>query len=686
MESLQDELDEARKSLSRTEEKLRKLEELESRKAEHQSSSHPTSLLDRLRSLNDAVESLELVRELSQWRETIKEVSPPTLGQDSRRCTELAAILCRHARHGLLVKMFQDEYQPLYRYVRAQLLLNIRQSLRRIKYPSDDATVVLVREVEALSDNDETVSAYMVWLTRVQIEHQKLQAHIDGTPLFAAKLESVVELCRPLVERVSFHFLQPSEDRLSSTRIDRLPEWLFNYVRKNIFEGGPWDFVGKVASILQMEVFLFQFLNEICQLTSFVLAQRNFFRHDKIVGWKSNPILLAGAIEQLLSFDTYIRELVRLEVYPLGLSQFHIAEDEELFLWFLNHELEWAISTLFDTPVSTETSPRRISPRAELFCALIYSIMTKASVFATPSRYIAHVGVPLCQHFLDAIHESSIELRGLLTQRRIISSEDLEKNLECWMELINGTHMAAIRLNQGTARYQVDHDLSRVGRSMDRLRDALVDECSSTLVDTVIMERAKLASYLLRASHVLALEEAVEENSDDISPDLQESLAVFSKVLRVCVDIPSSKEQDELKSIISFAPMAIRSNVTDRMADKLLEVALDAHGMTPDIELSGAKTFHRDVRGLFGSPPLPPLAMRLLDVTTFMSMDNKPFQEMKLAISGLLHQTPVSGPLLYEEFVQDGTLLDEAVLMVRAKGYTWIHLEDVVSILNRRQR
>lgn len=670
MTYLHEELEKATTKLEQAERKLQQVN-----KANHGLVKHPRL---RLNELNEEVESLDLVRALALWHEGHTE--SPTLFQDASHCIALGQLLIEHNKTSLLQHVFEKEYQPLHSFVRPQLLLNLRRLLRTIKYPSKEATLLLKAEMNSFSEDETSAMACAVWLTRLQITHEQLQARITGIQSVARKLESVVELCRPIVERVIFHFLQESDERISSTRIDRLPEWVLNFIRETALTG-PWEFVEEIASVLNNETVMFQFLNEICQLASYVIVQRNFFRHEKIVGPRSTPILLSGAIEQLLSFDSTIRDLVVLDVYPISLSQSLVVEDEELWNWFLTSERRWALSTLFDTPVFSDIAPRRVSPRAELFSAIIHSIQSKAALFVTGSPYIARVGVPVCQDFLNAIHESSTELRGLLGQRKLLSIEDLVKNLEAWVDLINGTHMAAMRLNQVDNR--VEHELSRVGRSMERLRDAIVDECCSTLVETIIMERAKLASYLMRCSHMLSLDDA-SEDIVELSPDLQEPNAVFSTIVTVCADGTSAKHHEEIGSVTSFAPLAIRSNVTDRMAEKFLEVALDAHGMTPDITLSGARRFHRDMLTLFGSPPLPSLTLRLFDVTRFMKMDPKPFKELKRAISGLVQPLPSLDSLHYEAFENDGTVLDEAISMLRAKGYAWMYLEDALSIFNRR--
>jgi hypothetical protein len=259
-----------------------------------------------------------------------------------------------------------------------------------------------------------------------------------------------------------------------------------------------------------------------------------------------------------------------------------------------------------------------------------------------------------------------------------------------WIELINGTQAAAVSLLKGTAPQfgmvslptivaAGDYDLARVGRSFERLREVLVDESSTTIVETLLMERARLASYLMRCSHVLASRDVVDNKG--LSPDLYDVANIFSLVIGKCNETDGFS--DELDQ---FAPAAIRLNVIDRLADKFLEVCLDAHAMTPDLVLQGCLVVAEDVNTLFNGLRSS-LADRLLDVTKFMTMDNKSMHGLRMALFGL-SQTPNAPeelPLLnYAQFASDGTLLDEATSMIRAKGYG-VHLEDAISILNRRR-
>uniref|UniRef100_A0A7S1Y6J6 Uncharacterized protein n=1 Tax=Grammatophora oceanica TaxID=210454 RepID=A0A7S1Y6J6_9STRA len=155
-------------------------------------------------------------------------------------------------------------------------------------------------------------------------------------------------------------------------------------------------------------------------------------------------------------------------------------------------------------------------------------------------------------------------------------------------------------------------------------------------------------------------------------------------------------QEDDLHAIVQFGPNSLRVNITNRLADKFLEVCLDVQGMTPDLALEGCKAFAQDLNELmmFGGSSnskssssqehtLPPFAKRLEDVVNLMSMDTKPLRDLKMALGGL-GAGGLSPVLSYTAFSQDGTLMEEAMSMLRAKGFAWIHLEDAISVLNRR--
>ena len=401
---------------------------------------------------------------------------------------------------------------------------------------------------------------------------------------------------------------------------------------------------------------------------------------------------------------------------------------------------------------------------------------TDTSVFDPGAEYVRYIAVPLCTAFVDAIHEASTDLRNLLFQQPIgmmggrssslVNLDDLSSNIQEWIELINGTHMSGLVLirqddwhkqqqqppqssrsqqqQQGivpaggshtTTRGKswTDHDLARFGQSLERLEMVLVEEFAASFVETILMDRAKLASYLMMASHVLASENWGDDGDDDdfdngnpmetsfgggstkqqgveghdeLSPELKETNVVLAQFLNVCDkavgprsgdsngqrdgdgDVPS----DLPSQVVRFAPSAMRDHVLNRLADKFMEVALDVHSVTPDIYQTGATVFARDVRTILGGSVSGdecnsssynelPLLQRLLDLTRLMSMNTSSLQGLAHALGGL-----TGGVFLDpEDFASDGTLQQEAMSMIQAKGFKWLELDDVISVLNRRR-
>jgi hypothetical protein len=652
--------------------------------------------LESLQSLQDAVECLELAKDVAQIVDS-SNIDNGSLMSDVKRCEQLGSLLCRtnrplpeHNRQTshdkLLHTLYTEEYLPLYKYCRCKLTLLLRKYLRNLGYPSVTACANITAECASVQPNQESVAACCLWSSRLQNCHSTIMSHMgmESHNKEPSSLDVVVEFCRPLVEKVRFHFLEAAEDRVSSMKPDRLPEWIFNYIREHGLEFGPWEMIGEGLGqvLVDVDLVAFQYLDQMARLGHYVLEQRDFFRNEAII---ANPTLLASAIEQIFQFDTYLRSLHPRR--PFGLAQALIAEDEDVLSWWLDRERESNLSFLLESTVSF--GKEGLSPRAELFCAIIHSVQTKAALLVHPGPYVSHVGVPLCQHFLDAIHESATDLKKLLNQRKLVTTTNLEKNLLEWIELINGTKLAASTLLNGAAIPAfgsspggADHDLARVGRSLERLVDVLVDECATSLVETVLMERAKLASYLMRCSHVLMTSDPDGDDDDThgLSADLQDTATIYSTIMSVC----SRPLGDQL---MMFAPASIQTNVTNRLADKFLEVALDAHGMTPDIHPNGAKVFARDMERLLGSKRLlllSPFATRLMDVAELMMWKTRPMRDLKTALLGLTHSFGESNTLNIHAFSKDGTLIDEAMYMLRAKGFSCLHLEDAVSILNRR--
>jgi hypothetical protein len=674
--------------------------------------------------------------------------------QDAQDCVALGEILCRHAPRGsismtttaastrttLYTNLFQQEYLPLYNYLSKQLVASLRQDLQRSNYPSSEACRKLIQQSRQQQQQQSTnakavdtawnrIVQYCVWIRNLQAMHKRVVKFAQGTTLPDDSMDPVLlELCQPLVEKVRFHFVTKSADRPTSSRIDRLPEWLLSYIQDNVLQGGPWELiVSALAPALSSNStssngnLPLDFLNELVRLVQWVLGERNFFRDAKIAGHASKPALLCNAVEQFIQFDDSIQNLLEngdsnndedqnMQTHQqkrrlLSLMDIFIAGDDELLQWWLERERETVFFRLFqdepetdsDTDTTTPALLHRVSPRAELFCALIRSIQAKAAVFSFSGPYLHYVASPVCLQFLDVLQETAGELRQRWSSPKnrlsVLTDVDVRANVTKWIELINGTHMAAevVACTEWTQDDEPDlsgrEDLARFGRSLVKLEDVLLDEFAASFVDTFLLERARFAGYLMRCSHFLASNDLDAAESTDVSPDLQETHRLLGTFLNVCDEILVETSADQaaaeaVSEIAGFAPRGMRDRALDRVASHLLEVALDVQGMTPDLFRPGAMAFARDVKSLFAESLLPPSALRLLDILELMTLESRQLAQLGNTLCGLAGQPP---PLNDEYFTDDSRLFEEAMSMVRAKGLVWIELGDVFAILNRRR-
>lgn len=681
----------------------------------------------------------------------------------------------------LYEKLVREEFWPLSHSLLHYTQRSLRQTLVRMQYPNvgvEDHSSFLgaVEPVQAIAGmlrgiaalQEQVAAAAGDDLSSVYINDDD----DDSSPSapHRRKLDPVLEeLCRPIVERVCFHFLSQSSVRQTqntsntipgsttttiqnnnamSHRIDRLPEWLLGYMREQVFQpNGPWEWIvdhGLLpvsdrgndgvthATTSRTAVTESDFVNEMICLIQFVLAERNFFRDPLVSGPASQAAVLCRAVEQLLQFDAFLQRDILIHDDDndnrcrfVSLMDACVSGDEELFAWWLDRERESVASTLFDKDaivvvdksvrfattsggvagLAVEVPRSRVSPRAELFCALIRSIRIKAAVFSFSGPYLVHVAVPLCVRFLDALHETAADLTQQLTGRHhgrnrnaLLTNSELETIYVSWIELINGAHMAATTLLASeasltstdqtiTTATPADDDLARLGRSLERLQGVMLDDFVASVVEVLIMERAKLAGYLMRCSHLLSSDDVDEDLTklSDISPDLEESQRIVCLIVSLCNDVISFDDvrNAQLLDNNNFATRLMRELLLSSIAEKLLEVALDLQGMTPELRHQGCLLFSRDVRALFGDCRyLPNHALRILDVAKFMSMKSSILNAIGGTLCGLAGRP---APLNEAFFEVDDKLFEEAISMIRAKGFVYLELSDVFAILNRRQ-
>ena len=625
-------------------------------------------------------------------------------------CYALAEIIVNHADNLLDIfpQLYENAYVHSFEYVHQNLVVMVREKLQSSRYPNEKGCRELLDEPHHLSE-------ICKHLTNLEAKNEEVLKALEVEGFDTTGNESIlVEFFHPLLDRIFFHFvnndvanrdLENQEPRLTATRIDRLPEWLLHYINKNVLqEGGPYEVVIElVGPHLAM-----QFCQELIRLVQWIIVEkRNFFDDFVISGLKSNPQILLQAIEQFLEFDANLMELIsnatrkntvdcaiRSEIDTLsfvGLMDVLVTTNDRLFDWWLERERESVFSTLFPDDDDDEhhhddvlpiALASHISPRAELFCALIQSLKIKASTLSNPSRYLKTVAVPLCSQFVDTLHHTSVNLRSRLAEN---FEHDIGSDINEWIEVINGTKLASDVLSADTfaKKSQSDHDLARFGRSLERLVEVLMDEFAVTFVETTLMDHAKFANYLMLASHLLANPEwdvGGISRECDLTIELEEADFLLQR-FRISCDAITQGQNSNTSPSSKFAPLGMRTRVVNRIVDKLLDIALDIDGVTPDIWLKGATVFARDVSYLLGEES-DMLIDRLLDVTRLMTMDYELFYALFNALCDLMGSS--NSFIDIQDLTADDTLREEAISMLKAKDIS-CPLDYAVSIMNRRR-
>lgn len=569
----------------------------------------------------------KLSHKLLEWTNGRKD--DESLSADISACIALGDLLfgvCTETRRLSIYENAAEEYQELLSYCRGQLLLTLRRILSAHKYPEAKSTKGLVRE---LKDPESLLST-----TSKSLEDlQSSENHVVGTPSTAAE-PFLMEWMRPLLERTRYHFINPAKP----IKVERLPNLVCAYLRETL------ESVWKVHS--HMDCLLgrpwsVSILNEVVQLLQSVFEHYHFFRHDVVIGPESNPEILARSIEELLRFDSFVNQLCgESKDKVISIVDAQVSSDSDLLDWWLVRERERCLGLL--------TEAEQTSSSAEVFGALLHSIQQKSClVFEGP--YLREVLSPACVQFLDQIHAAATDLRRLLLQK----SANLADNLMCWFQMFEGVQMC-----QEQIRIIGREDLLRFGESLDKWETVWKDTLTSLLVESIIMERCKVAQYLLQCSHLLSSPGTELVASVDLS--------AAGQVLLTFAEACSSSQ--------SALTNALRDAVYQGVAHEFTSILLNHDGMTPVLYSQSATLLHDDLQTLLGEEVLPPSCLALLEMVKLASKDFG----LQDAVFALTNDWSI------ESFASDSRLADEALSMIRAKGFVWIELADVLNILSRR--
>ena len=480
-------------------------------------------------------------------------------------------------------------------------------------------------------------------------------------------------------------------------------------------------------------------------------------------------------------------------VVPPKMVDTFLSSNEMLLKWWLEEERDGIISSLHQcamrslpsyqnddeedlagevVPSSKRTTPiqdvqQLYPPISEHFVALLHSARCKSNIFnkiRSRQLYVSNVIAPLCSEYLDMIAEAASLLRkkllarpptlsattsvSILRSANLPSVELIASNTMEWASLVTGAHISAQAVlhppHNTYHQNNEEHDsnlLDRVGESMERLCDAMVEDFTSAYIETIIMERAKFASYMMRAPFLLSEPPAQDSpgrrgqrdkdqtpRSLSLSPDLNDSIHIMSVGVKVCNSVLSKlstmfdKDGKSSTSImLHFGCRSIQESLKFAISQKLLDIALDPQGMSPEIYVAGAKQFQHDVsafdrlfRSAGGGAEIKLAANnvtnhgpmeRVVTASRLMSLEPGSIQAIREALNSLAVPTSSIGSLFgrmgdtgevdihYEEsaqrlnvddFYRDERLMEEATNMLEAKGFGALALDESLSIINRR--
>jgi hypothetical protein len=453
--------------------------------------------------------------------------------------------------------------------------------------------------------------------------------------------------------------------------------------------------------------------------------------------------------------------------------------DESLYKWWMEEERDGMIALLRDCASSTllhlfrsqneegevtvamdtslRTAERQYPPISELFVALLHAARRKCETISDErccQMYVADVVSPFCSEYMDLVHDEASWLKKrilarpptasstpgssvkLLRTANLPSDSLLTWNTLEWSSLITGTHLAAqaILLRQSPSKFDNHPNdiLELVGDSMNLLCTAMVDEFISAFVETIVMERGKLASYMMRAPFLLSHHSPDHNDSPErrskrdkdtslsnvhfaLSPDLNDSMHVLSVGVKACSKVMGksmpSLDTNQLSDHLNHGCKSIHDALKFSIGQKLLDIAIDPQGMTPEIYISGAIQFQHDVNtfdrlfragGCNGGAEPGPLE-RAVSASRLMSLELSQIEGIRGALRDLAVRSSAGVGSYFghgrgdevenqctiqrldvDDFYGDERLMNEAVSMLEAKDFGALSLDEAVSILNRR--
>ena len=578
----------------------------------------------------------------------------------------------------------------------------------------------------------------------------------------------------------------------SSKSMERLPEWLLRYLTETSEKivdavGGLQSFienvVGSIASrdnlhrendeiddsitfnhVLQSLMSLHihpstYCLREIVRMARHALRSKSYFNHPEVVGRDAGTGIARRAIDQLFLFDSFVQDKL---IDGLGsevpkLVDVFLVSNTGLFQWWIDEELNGALVTLRSCANATlhsfrkakdDTSTEKVDKSTEnivlqplllpsigeLFVSLIHSLRSKFNFFSnrrSQQSVISNVIGPISSEYLDMVHAESTLLRKQLLSRSksngIPSDNELTMNMMGWIGIVNGSHIASAMIR--SCNRENNNVMERIAVSLEQMRDAIVEDLASAFIETLIMERAKFASYTMRCPFLLSQttldghhrgqRESSLSSNLHLSIDLNDSYHVLSMAVQACqASLSIVEDMSDLQHkpnrnglgfssipMLSYGVHAIEEALSISISQKLLDIAIDPQGMTPEIQLAGSQQFQCDATNIVNlfsmsrdvNNETGPLE-RVIAASNLMSISQTKLVHLRETLFdlSLSHDRPlftggnnIGGEvtvrrLEVESFYRDERLVMEAESMLGAMGFHALALEEALSIINRR--
>ena len=733
----------------------------------------------------------------------------------TERCTALGLILLTHADvHGAEAKQMQASLYQWYSslYGQAHDLATSTFQIKLGQVSPELSEQSTARIITDLLDRNSDLHRIARCLVELQIIFDALHlpsasgSHLQQLPP-GWRLSIVDEFCKPIVERLQFHFLEEQtsitsaggdgkrddpQSPQSTSSLERLPEWCFRYLREILDKHGMFDVIqdgliplidttfqslavtasmneqtalldaGRIRQLQELfHVAPTYFLREVGRMARHILRAKSFFTHPDIVGseCKDGGTVALRGIEQLFMFDSFLGDKLDSEfqlpisLLPPSMVDVFLTSNEDMFDWWMETERLGSCSALHRCASSTQlqnnddadkdedqrpgqTDEALYPAVSELFVCLLHSAKAKYDAI-TDKRgkqlFIGNVVVPLCSTFLEVVGAEAAVLKQDLVARpssagvvsglrstNLPADEVVSTNVAKWSGIVTGTHLAARAVSRFDSSPDQDGKLTKVVEAIERLCEAMVLDFVAAFVETIICERAKMESYLMRAPFLLSeppspdrrgqRERDQSSNITGLSPDLNDAVHVISVAIKSCREV-SCKVDDLIEAqgrhssneILFYGSDAIREAIKCAVGQRLLDIALDPQGLTPDIFLSGATQFSHDCctfSALFENRAgtqagVMERAVAAAKLSSAGAAQLRTLRETLHALAGTTmgslftrggndgHVDDVV--LVMDAFHRDDKLHQEAEEMLSAKGFSALGLEEVISILNRRR-